>query len=212
MSNFDVNYQLLYPKGKIILNDAKKLNKSIINIHQELNKMHKTWKGEKWGELAIDWNKNILFFDQVSGFLVEAVPYVLETDACIFASADGKHYPEPVKNVAEKIPAKLPEDKEEAIHLSNENASEEYKSKDYINSEFKNILSQLNKLEETIKSTSNIWIAPSGEKSRKMFYEDKEQLAREIRDFSLQLDACLEYTLKTFKESEELAKKNASAL
>lgn len=211
MSSYSVDYTKLFPKGEDFRKEAKALNKCVIDIHNELVKMHKSWDGNQWGELANTWNHLIPDFGRICEFLVKQVPYTIEVDAFNYASYDGIKLATPLEQAPENIPGDLSIGTKGSIHLSDENASAEHRGKEAIDKYFDKILKLLDRLEDTLNSTKSIWISPAADKSRNTFSRSKETLKSCITRVKTQLNNSLNDALNGFKKQEEDANKNANA-
>lgn len=210
MSSYKVDYKKLFPKGDEFRQEAKKLNKRIVDIHNEMVNMHKTWDGNQWGEFATAWNHLYPDLNRICEFLVKQVPNVIEVDAYNYAVTDGVASAAPQAVAPEMIPGDLSHGTN-TLALSDENASKEEQCKENINNCFKDVITSLDKLENTLNSTKTIWISPAADKSRNTFARNKESIKTDISKIKEQLGKSLTEALERFRKQEGDATSNAKA-
>ena len=210
MSSYKVDYIKLFPKGDEFRQEAKKLNKRVINIHNEIINLHKTWDGNQWGEFATAWNHIYPDLNRICDFLVKQVPNAIEVDAHNYAVTDRGASALPQAVAPEIIPGDVSHGTK-TLALSDENASKEEQGRENINNCFKDVITSLDKLEDILNSTKTIWIAPAADKSRNTFARNKETIKIDITKLKEHLGKALTEALESFRKQESDATSNAKA-
>ncbi len=201
MSSYKVDYKKLFPKGDEFRQEAKKLNKRIVNIHNQMIHMHRTWDGNLWGEFATAWNHLYPDLNRICEFLVKQVPNVIEVDAYNYAVTDGVASATPQAVAPEMIPGDLAHGTN-TLTLSDENASEEHKCRENIENFFNDVITSLDRLEDILNSTKTIWISPAAEKSRRAFSQNKETIKADVKKVNEELRKYLLLAMGNYRKQE----------
>ncbi len=201
MSSYKVDYKKLFPKGDEFRVEAKKLNKHIVDIHNEMINMHKTWDGNQWGEFATAWNHLYPDLNRICEFLVKQVPNVIEADAYNYAITDGASLPLPKAVNPQLIPGDLSHGTT-VLTLSDENASQEQHCRENIENFFNNVITSLDRLEDILNSSKTIWISPAAEKSRSAFSRNKETIKADVKNVKEELRKYLLLAIGNYKKQE----------
>ena len=203
--SYSVDYKKLFPVGDKLRQEARALNRLVLDVHETLLQMHETWDGKRWGELATSWNRLIPLFGETCEFLVERAPYAIEVDAYNYAVADGVSLgAEPAKTPSRNIPGDLSIGTE-VINLSDENATKENQKKYEIYTLFKKIIASLGEIEGIFNSTSSIWVGPAADNSRSKFARSKQNISDNITKIQTRVDDCINNAINDLKSQEENA-------
>ena len=203
--SYSVDYKQLFPVGDAIRQEAKALNRLILDAHDTLIQMHETWDGQRWGELATSWNRLIPLFGETCEFLVKQVPYAIEVDAYNYAVADRVSLgAEPAQTVSTNIPGELSIGTE-VIKLSDENATKEKEKKAEIYTLFKKIIASLGEIEGIFNRTTSIWVGPAADNSRSKFARSKQTINDNITKIQTRIDDCINNAINDLKAQEENA-------
>ncbi len=209
---YHADYNKLYPVGDEFRLEANKVHAAILEVYEEIEKVHNTWHGNQYTMLVDMCNNKFLnYFNEQLLWLIADVPYVIEYDAIGYAAVDGLNgiFPDARQTPPEPIPA--PKDfAGEVIDLSDEQASAEKRFQTKVSALFGTARQSLNNIQGIFDATRPIWDTPSGNDARRRFAETRSQLDADFNQISRIIDSQLSAAIQHFIANEENRKKDAT--
>lgn len=204
-----VDAKALYSKGGDIQATAKTLNSNIVAVYDHLRTMHNTWKGQKWSEFAIMCNNCIETFESACRYLVTGLPNAVKVSAENYARAEGFSVGDTTGGTITSLTKLSTEGGN--LELSDENGTTEKTLQNNINTDFQNIITNLNSISDMMKETTSYWRSEAATTARANFETTRGTIESTINQIKGGLNEALSVVLSNFVKTENTNQTNAGA-
>lgn len=192
-----VDYKDLAVKAKDIRSHAETLNKELTTAYKSIIDMHKAWYGNRYNELAKDFNELAPSIDEMLKITVTEIPFALETVANNFSQADSGVNATSAQQTQSLKMENVPTPNDIGMRFITEEVTT---IKESVKNNLKNAVTEMDSIESTYNKIS--WKSESSEAFRVKFTKLKSQITEEIETINAQFDKLMKQTLDDIQTTE----------
>ena len=99
-----VDYEAIPRQTMSMRTHGKELNAELTNAYKSIEEMHRSWFGQRYNSLVVEFNKIIPSINELLSLVVDEIPFTLDTVANNYALADrGAGVTKAAKELPQKI-------------------------------------------------------------------------------------------------------------
>lgn len=99
-----VDYEAIPRQTMSMRTHGKELNAELANAYKSIEEMHRSWFGQRYNSLVVEFNKIIPSINELLSLVVDEIPFTLDTVANNYALADrGAGVTKAAKELPQKI-------------------------------------------------------------------------------------------------------------
>ena len=99
-----VDYEAIPRQTMSMRTHGKELNAELTNAYKSIEEMHRSWFGQRYNSLVVEFNKIIPSINELLSLVVDEIPFTLDTVANNYALADRG---DGVTKAAKELPQKI---------------------------------------------------------------------------------------------------------
>lgn len=193
-----VDYEKMPSEAKQMRQEGNSLNNEMTNAYNNIKEMHSSWYGKRYNELVKLFNNMVPQLNELLELVVRQIPSTLEQVANNYSQADRGQNATTVDNTSAKKIENLPIINDVGMRFITTTVEGVQKQ---VESNFKNALEQMNKIESIFNRIT--WESEAADKFKSTFKKLKANITQSFSEIQSQFTKLMNQTTQDIESAEK---------
>ena len=193
-----VDYEKMPSEAKQMRQEGNSLNNEMTNAYNNIKEMHSSWYGKRYNELVKLFNNMVPQLNELLELVVRQIPSTLEQVANNYSQADRGQNATTVDNTSAKKIENLPIMNDVGMRFITTTVEGVQKQ---VESNFKNALEQMNKIESIFNRIT--WESEAADKFKSTFKKLKANITQSFSEIQSQFTKLMNQTTQDIESAEK---------